>query len=73
MKVGQLKITPLGGGLWKFGEDLLSDEKLLEIRPKPEDVTNFVEYEFETFILRVTWTNTDTGRKDPHWTRTKKE
>lgn len=71
-QMGQLKITPLGGGLWKFGGDLLSDEKLLEIRPKPENVTNFVEYEFETFILKVTWTNTDTGRKDPHWTRTKK-
>ena len=70
--MGQLKMTPLGGGLWQFGGDLLSDEKLLEIRPKPEDVTNFVEYEFETFILRVTWTNTDTGRKDPHWIRTKK-
>ena len=72
MKVGQLKMTPLGGGLWQFGGDLLSDEKLIEIRPKPENVTNYVEYEFETFILKITWTNTDTGRKDPHWTRTKK-
>lgn len=71
--MGQLKMTPLGGGLWQFGGDLLSDEKLIEIRPKPENVTNYVEYEFETFILKVTWTNTDTGRKDPHWIRTKKE
>ena len=70
--MGQLKMTPLGGGLWQFGGDLLSDEKLIEIRPKPENVTTYVEYEFETFILKIEWENTSTGRKFKQWTRTKK-
>lgn len=65
-------MIPLGGGLWQFGGDLLSSEKLIGIKPKPENVTDYVEYEFETFILKVEWENTESGRKFKRWTRTKK-
>lgn len=51
--MGQLKMVPLGGGLWQFGGDLMSNENLISISPSPENVTTYVEYEFETFILKV--------------------
>lgn len=69
----RFKTKPLGGGLWRYGGDLMCAERLIEIRPKPEDVTTYVEYEFETFVLKIEWENTSTGRKFKRWSRTKKE
>lgn len=72
-KIAKLKVIPQGGGLWQVGGDLMTSEQLISVSPSPENVTTYVEYEFETFILKIEWENTDSGRKFKQWTRTKKE
>lgn len=60
----------LGDGLFQSGGALLCQLTLLGVN-KPEDSSeHWLEYVYEPYKIRITWTETTTGiRRNPKWQR----
>lgn len=71
--IGNYPIESLGEALFRQGGDIFCELPLISCERTEDGTSGSVVYEYDPYIITVTYDIEGNKRKNPHWVRTYKE